>query len=609
MSITESFTFTNALNYNLSGTQISAGVAKRSLIPNTGQVFSQDFASASGFVYDAAKAEFTAGLVRQKDLTPSNSIMAGKMVTKDLNWHKEAAVTGTLNGVPTFGTGKMVCTGAQGLYYDGVTNTIETIKFKYTPNYSGNPPGNINMVSIYNGTNANNQFTLTHSPSGDNFRIGLYSATGGALYSIVTIGGNSQALVAGTEYEFEVIIDSVNGVIRLFKNGVSVGTLNPGVFTRGTVASRYYVGAIPAVYNQAEASFDDFIVFDNAQHTAGYTPGYTVVDTIYAESEVELPNFSYTGIGTIQAVESSSFVEVGAPRYTVGGFYWNGSAWVASNGTYAQANTSATLIANLTSLTVTGASSVAASVIFPDSNTLSSVDSVMVTVTGQKYSLTGYAEPVQAIQVSALDSYTESVVIPSGSTYGIILKIDGALKYFVGTTLTASDGTIAQSNTAAQLSAALPYSNFGSNSSVFLRWVFGGANQQVTAEIDSAEIAYDFGGVATVATKCVVYGYVKDIADRPVKGAVIEFALYRSDDSQYREAADNTILKSKITVKSNELGYYEASLIRSSEYDEEGTYQVSFKNDQFQQNAIASAPLTFTVPDSDYKALAELINL
>lgn len=609
MSISESFTFTNSLNFNLSDTQISGGVAKRSLIPNTGQVFSQAFDNDTDFTYDSAKAEFTAGLVRQKDLTPSNSIMAGKMVTKDLNWHKEAAVTGTLNGVPTFGTGKMVCTGSQGLYYDGVTNTIETIKFKYTPNYSGNPPGNINMVSIYNGTNANDRFTLTHSPSGDNFRIGLFSATGGVLYSIVTIGANNQALVAGTEYEFEVIIDSVNGVVRLFKNGVSVGTLNPGVFTRGTVASRYYVGAVPAVYNQAEASFDDFIVFEGAQHTAGYTPGYTLVDTIYAESEVELPSFAYTGIGTIQAVESSSFVESGSPRYTVGGFYWNGSAWVSSNGSYAQANSSATLIANLTSLTVTGASTIAASVIFPDSNTLSSVDSIMVTVTGQKYSLTGYLEPVQAIQVSALDSYEESVVIPSGSTYGIILKIDGSLKYFVGTVLTASDGTIAQSNTAAQLSAALPYSDFGSNSSVYLRWVFGGASQQVTAEIDSATISYDFGGVVEPADKCLVYGYVKDIADRPVKNAHVIFELYRSDSNQYREASSSTILKSKVTVTTNALGYYEANLIRSSEYDEEGTYQVTFKNDIYQQTAIASAPLTFTVPDADTKALADLINL
>jgi hypothetical protein len=100
--------------------------------------------------------------------------------------------------------------------------------------------------------------------------------------------------------------------------------------------------------------------FDSSLYNQGasLTEIQMLSSALYLGSKVDLPAFSYTGIGTIQAVETSSVSEVGTPRYIIGGKYYNGSAWVNSNGSYAQANPFATVVANLTSLVVTGATSV-----------------------------------------------------------------------------------------------------------------------------------------------------------------------------------------------------------------------------------------------------------
>src|SRR5690606_17237049 len=111
---------------------------------------------------------------------------------------------------------------------------------------------------------------------------------------------------AGTTYEIELVLDTQNGVCRLFIDGVLHGTLG-STFTRSNTATRLYVGS-NAVYTPCDASFEDLIFFSNVQHTANYSPGYTVPEKIYLGSTVALPPFTYTGLGTIIAVESSNIV-------------------------------------------------------------------------------------------------------------------------------------------------------------------------------------------------------------------------------------------------------------------------------------------------------------
>lgn len=606
MSILQTYLFDTESNYTKENTVVEGGVAKLSLIPNPGVLFSNDFSSDTGFTYDNSKAEFVAGMLQAKDQTPLNSILATKFTNKDLNWRKDGgSLTGTILGGASISGGKLVCTGAQGVYYTKNTSVIETHKFKYTPNYTSGPPINVNVFTCWNGTNLNDRFFLSNSPSGNNLRFHMINSGGADVTGLSTVGAWNPT--AGQEYEFEIVINATAGTIRVFIDGNLLGTVSPGAWTRGTSASRYYLGAASTVYNRSEGSYDDYIAFSNAQHTASYTPGYTLVDTIYSENKVDGPPFTYSGVGSVLSIDDATFVTAGAPRYIVGLQYWDGVEWTLSDGTYTQANDEATLLANILEFNTGGGGVLPWSVVFPTSNTLASIDSFQVEVTGEKYSTEGYLEPTTPISVSELLSYEHDVTNTVNTDMQVILNIDGQLTYWDGLAWVDSDGSFLQSNTEADVANNLASLVFGVNSSVNIRWVMTSTSNTESPELEASTVVYDFGGVAPSLTTCLVYGYVKDIGNTPIEGVNLKFSLVR-ELKQYREA-NNTIIESTVTVVTDANGYFEQNLVKSSQYTVGGKYKVVMTKDTIINTSINddSTALTFEVPDDNTKDLTELL--
>lgn len=339
--------------FNVQGDEERYRIKEHDQSEIAGETYSQDFSSSTGFTFDSTDTKFSGGTMQQVDQTPANSLFASQLTTKDLTWSKTGAITGTLNGSPTFSGGKMVCTGTQGVYWPHTTAAQESIKVKYTPNYTGGPPANINIITTYEGSNNNDRFLLFHSASGNTLRITLEDSSGSSILS-ASITGAAWLPTASTEYEFEVVIDSTGGSIYIFIDGTLHATNSPGAWTRGPISGRVYIGASPAVvsYNQAEGSFDDAIVFDNLQHTSGYTAGYSIVDNIYNVDTITVPQFTRSGIGTTDSLTSFTATATGSPRFTLDGQYWNGSAWAASSDTYATASSAADINTNISAFTI-----------------------------------------------------------------------------------------------------------------------------------------------------------------------------------------------------------------------------------------------------------------
>jgi len=553
MGIQTTFDFDSAVNFNLSNSQIQSGKAKLAIVTNPGQVFSQAFDSDSGFTYDNTKAEFTGGVVRQKSQLQNGSFtgivganVVGNSITKTAgtSWGNSGAIS------------TQQISGAHGF-----------VEFK-----AGQDADNL-VCGLANS-----------DPSGDFSQLdfGVYFQPGG-LFGILQNGSSIGPTGSYTTGDtFRVALE--NNVVKYYKNGVL-----------------HYTSLVSPTGPLFFA-------------TTIYTTGASVTDItiltgefLYLASTVVLPAFSYTGLGTIQAVESSTVTETGAPRYIVADKYFNGSAWVNSNGSYAQANTSAEIITNLPSLTVQGAGSLVVKALFTDSNTLSNVDLLSVTVTGQKYAATGYLEPVQPLQIQALISYVQSATLPGSTTAKIILKIDGMLKYHNGTAWVNSDGSSAQANLASELDAAFEDLNLGQNSTVYLRWVLATPSNTDTPELDSATLEYDFGAVTTVPTKCLVYGYLRDISGNPVADATVNFKMIRPTSKEYKEASANVIFKTVVSTTSDENGYFEMELIRSSEYEGKAFYTISVSKDTLQTSLKGTNSLRFEVPDADTKDITDLL--
>lgn len=609
MSITQTFQFDNEDNFTFSSSVISSNQGKLEIIDNPGQVFSQDFSSSSGFTYDPTKAAFGSGSVSALDQRPSDSIAAATYTSsKDLNWITTGSLSHTNIGTTTLVGGKLQClSGNNGVYYGssafGTIQQTGTLRCKYTPNYSGTPSANIQILSLAPPSGSNNVLTFFHSASGGSLRLTAQDTSGASIWAAVIVGTWSPT--SGTEYELEVDFNLTGGATRIFINGVQLGSTLTQTATRGSTATRLYVGA-GVTYAQANASFNDVVCYSTALHTSNYTPGYTLPETSYVTSTVALPAFSYTGLGTIQEVESSTITEAGIPHYLIAGYYFNGSSWVLSDGSYTQSNTSAAVIANLTSLVVAGSTSVVVSIIFPDSNTQASVDLISVTITGQKYSATGYIEPVQALQVKDLISYTQSVSEPTNTSLKVALKIDGALTYYNGSAWVVSDGTASQANTPTQLNDAFDELALGSNSSIFVRWILTTTSNTATPTITTSSIEYNYGAIEMDPEVCVVYGYIRNISAAPIVGAKVTFTLVASQN-EYNEATSNVILGTPVSAFTDENGYFSLDLIRSSAFEGSPVYQVVVVKGQNKASNILGNPLVFEVPDAETKDITDLL--
>lgn len=555
--------------------EVVGGIAQLKLTVAGGQIFNEDFADDTGFTYDNTKVEFVGGQIQQKDITPTNSLFAVSYDTNanpiineaNLNWHKSGgSLTAVLNGAPIIVGNKLVCTGTQGLYYSRNSLIVETHKFKFTPNYTTSPPANLNMVSGWNGSN-NDRFALTHSPSGNNLRFTLNDNVGGTILATATAFAGTWTPTAGVEYEFELVLDSVLGTVRVFIDGVLHDTLSPGTWTRGTGAMRYYIGASPIIgsYDRAEGSFDDYIMFSDAQHTVGYTPGYTIDPTIYTGSEIELPVFVHAGLGTIISLDGMSSSELGSPRYSfeagsLGHVYWNGADWVASDGSYVQANDVATANTNLPSLTaISGELTFHVHVHYTNTNTQSSVDDLTVQHTADTiYDITNPTIiPTTAISQDALLTFLEVVNVAGLDEVRIALRVGGQDKYWDGATWVDADGTYTQTNDFATIQTNLAAFTV---KGALLPVIYLHSNDgSTTPNIDDLTISFDFFGGVSVDLKInTVWGYVFDSEDNPIEGVKIHVSPLI-----YAEINEKIIAPKRLIVKTNSEGYWEAKLIET----------------------------------------------
>jgi len=605
MPFQQVYNFDNEDNFTLSNAQIEDDVGKLGLVANPEQVFSEDFADDTGFTYDSALVEFVGGVLRQKSQRPTNALFHSKFTTKDGNWGA-GVLTGTLNGDALISNGNLVLSGNVSNWEVTGTDNMPTgqsgwVEFDFTPNYSGSATNMIFTSSAALG-NINNRARVFQI--GLELFIGLNNSTGTA---VVLIGAAFNP-VAGTKYKIGFGWDMAGaGISRLFIDGVIVASQ----VATGTLGARgtLYLGRAyndPAG-NGPNAAFDNLYIASVPRYTANYT----VVDDLpvndYVTAKIDGPAFSYTGIGTVLTVDDGSVTEVGTPRYIVGGRYWDGDAWSISSGTYAQASSFATVIANLAAFNAAGATTIPWSVVFTDSNTQSSVDEFSIEVTGQKYSSTGYIEPSQPLSVKNLVDYTDSVVNTGNTDLKIILRIDGVLKYFNGTSWVTSNGLIAQANTAAQIADNVDELDLGLNSSVYFRWVMSSSVANETPEISTASVDYDFGLLESEPTTCLVVGFVRNLSGVGVANVKIYFSI-DSGATDYHEANGNIASPDPVVATTDSRGYLSIPLIRSSQFENGGVYKVWLKTESGKIiDRSHRGKLLFKVTDSTTKDITDLL--
>ena len=615
MGIEQTYNFDNASNFTLSQTQISNNVAKLALTDNPNQNFSQDFTSDTGFTYDSDKAEFSGGMVQQVDQRPADStIFMTWDRSLDINWQNQSASgsTSLLNSsnatLDTAGSRLALLNQNSSAIYSAASGNanypqVGAFEARVAFNFNTVSPSTQVIAAIGNGSNTQSRMQLFLRNTGE-LNLEFQDSTG--TQSNNTLG--NFAPVEGQVYVFEVNYDFNSGATRVFIDGNQIGSTLTDTITRNAAdMQNIYFGRATNTGSTGNFYLYSFTYFDAVQHTSNYTAASEPGSYPYVESEVELPPFTYSGIGTIQAVESSTITESGFPRFTVAGRYWDGSSWAVSDGSYSQANPSSVTIDNLDQLSVEGAVNVPVSIIFPNAETTSSVDLVSVTVTGQKYFASGYVEPSQALQVEDVIAYSENVTVPTNTNVGRLLKVDGNLKYFVSGSLVDSDGSFAQSNNESDFSSALVAYNFQTNTELYPRWVLTTSDDNATAELSDATIEYDFGATEPVNETCLVYGYLKKIDNTAAAGVTIQVGL-ESDREFYKKINGASISNEAVSTTTDANGYFELTLLRTSEFSKEIRYALSIVDDSFTTDKLKiNRKVLFKVPDAETKDITSLL--
>ena len=119
MSLSIEFPYTTESNYTFDNTKIELDAGKAKLKLQQDDVdFTEDFADDTDFTYDSDLAEFTGGLVRQKDQRPANATF-GASYTNNINGNwGNGILTGTAYNGAGVSNGKLDLTGGGVKYVD-----------------------------------------------------------------------------------------------------------------------------------------------------------------------------------------------------------------------------------------------------------------------------------------------------------------------------------------------------------------------------------------------------------------------------------------------------------------------------------------------------------
>ncbi len=571
------YDFSNELDYTRLNTEVSANKGKLSLTDNPSQTFIEDFADDTGFTYDSNLVEFSAGTLQKKDQTSENALLGVNFKSGfNLNWHKfGGSLVGTQVGTPNISNEQLACSGSDAVYYERTSTALETHKVIYKPDYNS-PPTNVNILSGWNGTNHNDRFHLTNSPSGNNFRMTVFNNSGGSVTSVTLIGGTIN-FTQGQEYEIMVTLDSVNGIIRVFVDGTLHGTLTKPAWSRGGVATRNYLGACSAIYDIAEGTFDDYMVFDNIQETASYPAGYTMPDNIYASSVVNIPVMNYSGLGVIQSIDEVTKTGTNVPSHSV-----------INNGT------------NLT-----------ATLTFEESSTQEDISNLEIGYTGQKYSSWGYFLTNQDMTAKEILSFISTMTEIGNNKIYFAFNKDNVSYYHNGSSWVESTDIETQNNTYAEVQANIS-TLLSENQEIKVHTILKSEDGSETPLIDEIAVGFTFGGIlpASVQFSKAFFYCMEADGQTPIEGVevTIEVAI---DEDEYCEAGGKGVAKIyKKTSDAN--GYVFFDLPWTSEYDSEGeiSYKFSaYKEDEYNQSKKDGDDILFTIADVSETNIADRLSM
>ena len=469
MSSSKIYNFTDPANYTYDSEKIAVedGVAKLRLFPFPAQVFSDDFSSDVGFTYDSASVEFTGGRLQQKDLLDGASLAVDFTLSED-GTGGTGDLVGTLHNGASVSGGKLDLSGGLDKYlsYDStgkINAAVGSIRFKYTPQYSGAPSSTTRLFMISNSeATAHNQLYLYHDTVGA-IRVTSKEESGAALQTGYPFG--SVLFTAGQEYDISYSWNFITGEHRVFIDGAQQGNTQTQTGVRSNdLVSVQHLSIGHALHS--DALYDDLLVYPQVKFVSPPASPYVAPASRYKEAFILSPVETALGssAGKLLSVDASVIVGSQLIRFAFldanGVAYWfnlTSGQWEQSDRSYAESSEAADIIGNLASFPfIDGTTDFQYGVVFP-SEILEQgfIDNLNVEYTHQAYPLDSPAISIATdskLWLEDIFTFDASEEIQSGTGITYIMVVSGTKTYFDGAAWVPSNDTLAQSNTLLEVS-------------------------------------------------------------------------------------------------------------------------------------------------------------
>lgn len=587
-------------DFSFLAASIDVIVSAKLKLQSTANSFNQDFSSDIDFTYDPAKAEFTGGQVQKKDLTALNSVIGANYTSSfDLNWAKSGgSLTATIVGAPVLSGGVLRCSGGGNnavRYTNAEVGSAAGIGWFYTeyiPQYSGTPAANSNVFEIFGGSNANKK-VLMHSMVDGRFRVTIHDSAAVNVHLAVSVGG-VWIPVSGTIYRIFCLWNNTTGQFSIYINGALWGSTPATAWSSSATATNFQVGA-GINYSTCNAYFDNTMLGAGVPAIAAYT----VPDTIYANSNVILPEMEYTGDGTLLTATALSAISSGSPRLTIqigrsGNYLWhNGVNWAVSTSDL-ESNTVAQFNAAIASLPVNGERYGQFKLHLDASNTQQSMSDLTLDITGEMYS-TSSPDIINNSGVRADEFFGISASMNlNGESITFVLEIDGVdYWYNTGTSAWETSSGVAESNTEAEINLAPEDLDITRGVMLKLKAYLTSSTGEHTPELIAVTLSYSLYNVQTTVEFCEIWGYLQD-NELPVAGATITVT------AKLPVQEDGNIVSVSKVYTSRSTGYFELVIVRNAVIN----YLIEYTNSLGQDVVIKGK--NRQVPNSDRVAITAL---
>lgn len=608
MSINTQFIFSSGGNfiYDNSKIEVTDDVAKLKLIENDNQSFIQAFDTDTGFTYDSNLIEFIDNMIKQVDQRPANSIFYASCKSNiNANWADIDLIGIAINNAAV-SNNKLDLNYNDIRYVEfDVDNNIDviqqgTINFKLTPNYNGSPSTSHGLFTFGHAVDStyHNLLQLNHDSDGA-LRVIIFDKNGN---NTINTSVGTWNPTSGTEYEIELNFDVANGATRLFIDGVQFGETLDETCVRDSMISSFRIGTNIIYTTPSNFSIRDFTVYSEVQHTADYTPsGESLSETIYKESEVELPDFNYNGNGLLQYIEDCSLTASSILSWIINDQYWNGSAWIDSDGSASQSSSTQDIIDRLSDLNILNKTKISTKVFFVNSNTQQSVDNLDITYVGQIFPTDNPTiKPVTVLATDDLLEFAAELTAIGSDTIKFTIEVNGVEKYWNGSAWQTSTG-YSETNTYEEINTNAESLIEAGTNIKFVAYLHSN-DGTTTPELTSVSYAYDFfAPFSDLPDKTILHGTLLGPNGNPQENAVITMT---PSVSGFLADKNTWINNNTITTKADSSGNFEIEIFSSELFVDPVTYTIVIAPVGGTPYSIANK----TIPDVISIQLSDLID-